>query len=85
MQKIQIFLRKDQKDKLKRLAAMKGVTQSDLVRRGIDLVLAEDTGDDDWKRATRELFGLWKDHESVDEVIREVRSGLSRRHEKLEA
>ena len=39
MQKIQVFLREDQKAALKTLSARTGVRQSDLVRRSVDLLL----------------------------------------------
>lgn len=62
MQKIQVFLRKDQKEALRALAARTGTRQSDLVRQGVDLLLRTKTEQDvDWRQATHEVAGLWRD------------------------
>ncbi len=74
MQKIQVFLRKEQKAALKALSARTGTRQSYLVRRGVDLLLrtaAEEDGD--WRKATRMAFGMWRDRSDIDAVWKDLR------------
>ncbi len=61
MQKIQVFLRDDQKQALKKLSARTGARQSDLVRQSVDLLLqTEKENSEDWRGATRAAVGLWQ-------------------------
>ena len=67
MQKIQVFLRDDQKLALKKLSARTGSRQSDLVRQSVDLLLKGATERaDDWRDATRAASGIWKEHDVAD-------------------
>jgi hypothetical protein len=60
MQKIQVFLREDQKTVLEALSARTGVRQSDLVRQGVDLLLeGAAQRPTDWREATRMAAGIW--------------------------
>lgn len=74
MQKIQVFLRQDQKSALKSLARRLGLRQSDLVRRGVDLLI-DKAGQEqaDWRDATRAVAGLWRDRSDIDGLSRELR------------
>ena len=77
MQKIQVFLRDDQKLALKRLSARTGARQSDLVRQSVDLLL-ESAGSrpEDWREATRAAAGLWKERDVADfDAIRDAAKG----------
>lgn len=49
----QVYIRADQEKRLKRAAAEEGVTEAELIRRGIDGVLSEDTGSGDALLADR--------------------------------
>jgi len=67
MQKIQVFLRDDQKQALKRLSARTGARQSDLVRRSVDLLLeSEKESSENWREATRSAVGIWKDRDPAE-------------------
>ncbi len=80
MQKIQVFLRDDQNAALKSLSARTGARQSDLVRRGVDLLLEEGTRKDlDWREATRAVAGLWRDREDSEAIMMELRKAAKRR------
>jgi hypothetical protein len=80
MEKIQVFLRQDQKAALKSLAKRLGLRQSDLVRRGVDLVIDKARRDDDaWREATREAAGLWRDRANIDDVSRDLRQRVGAR------
>ena len=67
MQKMQVFLRDDQKLALKKLSARTGARQSELVRESVDLLLqtAEENAGD-WREATRDVSGLWKGRDASD-------------------
>jgi len=80
VQKIQVFLRADQKAALKSLSARTGVRQSDLVRRGVDLVLEAATDQSvDWRQATRAAAGLWRDREDIDTTAGGLRRSFKKR------
>lgn len=67
MQKIQVFLRDDQKLALKKLSARTGARQSDLVRRSVDLLLeTEKESSENWREATRAAVGIWKDRDPAE-------------------
>ena len=83
MQKIQVFLREDQKAALKTLSARTGVRQSDLVRRSVDLLLdSAACNKADWREATRAAAGLWRDHKDVKTVSQWIRESLGKRFER---
>lgn len=80
VQKIQVFLREDQKTALKSLSARTGVRQSDLVRQGVDLLLeGASRRTTDWREATRAAAGLWRDRKDLDAINEEVRASFRRR------
>jgi hypothetical protein len=80
MQKIQVFLRKDQKAALKSISVRTGRKQSDLIRKSVDLLI--DTmkrQDADWREATRSAAGLWKDRADLEDISRQLRAAAKRR------
>lgn len=80
MQKIQVFLREDQKAGLKSLCAQTGARQSDLVRQGVDLLLEGAARQaTDWREETRLAAGLWRDHEGVGKAADELRKSVKKR------
>ena len=77
MQKIQVFLREDQKAALKSLSARTGLRQSDLVRQGVDLLLENAARRaTDWREATRMAAGIWRDRDDLDATHDELRKSL---------
>ena len=84
MQKAQVFLREDQKRRLKEIAARTGKKQSALIREGVDRVIEENPEPEaDWREATRRLFGIWADRDDVEEIIAENRRSWNERIDKL--
>lgn len=79
MQKIQVFLRTDQKMALKSLSAQTGMRQSDLVRRGVDLLLEGARATTDWREATRVAAGLWRGREDLGAINEELRASIRTR------
>jgi len=80
VQKIQVFLREEQKTALKTLSAQTGVRQSDLVRQGVDLLLeGASRRTTDWREATRAAAGLWRERKDLETISEELRASLRRR------
>lgn len=80
MRKIQVFLRADQKAALKAIAARTGSKQSELIRKGIDLVIEQADGAHvDWREATRAAAGLWRDRTDLDALTDDLRAAAKRR------
>jgi hypothetical protein len=79
----QIFITEEQNRRLKAEAARLGVAEADLVRAGIDLRLAQEVHDDDWKSALDRISGAWAERENLDEEMKAIRSRWSRRREIL--
>ncbi len=84
MQKAQVFLRDDQKTQLKALALRTGTKQSELIRRGVDLVLEEELSkQSNWKAAWKQSCGMWKDRDDIDEIMESNRKQLNARFDRL--
>jgi hypothetical protein len=80
MQKIQVFLREDQKTALRSIARRTGHKQSDLIRKSVDLLIDRIKGENaDWRESTRAAAGLWKDRKDLEEHDREFRAAAKRR------
>ncbi len=81
MRKAQVFLRDDQKAALQQLSRRTGRKQSELIRHGVDLAIAEaeKAPDDNWKEAWLQAFGIWKDRTDIDEIYAEMRANNARR------
>jgi len=80
VQKIQVFLRDDQKAALKSLSAQTGMRQSDLIRQGVDLLLqSEALQARDWREAMRAVVGMWRDRDDLDETSEKFRRSLRSR------
>ena len=80
MQKIQVFLREDQKAALKSIAARTGQKQSDLIRKSVDLLIDRARRQDvDWREATRAVAGTWKGRTDLEGLSREFRAATKRR------
>lgn len=80
MQKVQIFLREDQKAALKTISAQTGQRQSDLIRKGVDLLIERTESENvDWRQVTRAVAGLWKDRDDLDDVTARIRGAMKKR------
>jgi hypothetical protein len=80
MQKIQVFLRDDQKAALKSIAARTGQKQSDLVRKSVDLLIDKARRDEaDWRAATRSVAGMWRDRTDLEPISEAFRAAVKRR------
>ncbi|GIX28525.1 MAG: hypothetical protein KatS3mg123_2406 [Burkholderiales bacterium] len=78
--KSRFFLREDQKAALKSIAARTGQKQSDLIRKGVDLLIDRAQRQDvDWREATRAVAGMWKDRTDLEGLSQEIRAAAKRR------
>ncbi len=97
MHKAQVLLREDQKAELERVSRQTGRKKSELIRRGVDLALAEAVGTEaaskaapvapdmpDWKKAWLDAAGIWKDRDDLDELYSDMRKRSRERMERLE-
>lgn len=97
MRKAQVLLREDQKAALQRLSRRTGRSQSELVRHGVDLAIADvektspsekaaDTKaeSDDWKKAWLGIVGLWADRDDIDERRAQLRTENQHRDAELQ-
>ena len=80
MRKAQVFLRTEQQAALKDIARRTGAKQSELIRRGVDLVIAEEASRQrDWKAAVEAAFGMWRDRPDIETALADARAQLARR------
>ena len=80
MEKIQVFLREEQRDQLRKIAARTGQRQSVLIRRGVDLMI-EETRDSarQWHSALQAIKGIWSDRDDLDIHSQNFKEQFSRR------
>jgi hypothetical protein len=71
MIRTQLYLTKNEKQGIEAAAMMQGVSQSDLIRRAIDDLLAK-AGKTDKGRILDEIAGVWSDKNDLPD-IRELR------------
>jgi hypothetical protein len=85
----QVFIREDQQEKLKSIAARDGVAEAELVREGLDLVLERkkvaEVEDDSWKEAFRQAAGMWKDRDDLDAFYAANRKRRAERRQRMNA
>jgi hypothetical protein len=81
----QLFITAEQKRRIKTRAALTGVSEGEIIRRGIDRELDDKSTDakGDWKDAWRQAFGMWKDREDLDEFYAGRRKRDRQRMERL--
>jgi hypothetical protein len=82
----QLFITAEQKRQLKTRAGVTGMSEGEIIRRGIDRELALKTSDKeegDWKQAWRQACGMWTDHDEIEEVIAARRERNRQRIERI--
>ncbi len=85
MRKAQVFLRDDQIAKLRGVAKATGRKQSEIIRRGVDLAVAEaqSTGLSERNAAFDAVFGMWADRDDLDDLQSTLRANAKRRMDEL--
>jgi hypothetical protein len=79
-----VTIRDDQKERLRAIALATGVTEDELIRQGIDLLIAErQPVAGDWRAAARGIYGMWKDRDDLDDIFSSFRQGFEDRHKRL--
>jgi Ribbon-helix-helix protein, copG family len=77
MVRTQVYLTEEEKSGLEKSALSQGVSQSDLIRRAIDELLAK-TGRIDKSSILDEIAGIWSTRTDIPD-IRDIRIGWRRR------
>lgn len=81
----QLFITAEQKRRLKTRAALTGMSEGEIIRRGLDRELAQETAlaEGDWKDAWRQACGMWADYDEIDEIIAARRKRDRQRMERI--
>jgi len=81
----QLFVSAEQKRRIKTRAALTGMSEGEIIRRGIDRELAQETkaAEGDWKDAWRQAAGMWADYDEIDEIIAARRKRNRQRMERI--
>ena len=81
----QLFITAEQKRRIKTRAALTGLSEGEIIRRGIDRELEHETKETegDWKDAWRQAFGMWKDRDDLDEFYAGLRKRDTQRVERM--
>jgi hypothetical protein len=81
----QLFITAEQKRRIKTRAALVGVSEGEIIRRGIDRELAQEAAEDegDWKDAWRQAAGMWADYDEIDDLIAARRKRDRQRMERI--
>ncbi len=81
----QLFITAEQKRRIKTRAALTGASEGEIIRRGIDRELAQETGEaeGDWKDAWRQAAGMWADYDEIDDIIAARRKRNRQRMERI--
>ena len=77
MIRTQVYLTEEEKKGLETIASSKGVSQSDLIRKAIDDLLAK-TGNINRDDILDEISGIWANRKKIPN-IRSLRTGWRRR------
>ena len=80
MKRTQIYLTTLQKEQLASYAASSGLSQSELIRRSVDIYL-KSREEVDRKESLNDIAGIWADHQDTPN-IRKLRTGWRNRPER---
>jgi predicted DNA-binding protein len=92
MRRAQVLLREDQKAALQTLSRRTGRAQSEFIRHGVDLAIAEaekaapaeQAAKRDWRESWRAAAGMWAERTDLDDMQAETRANDQRRAAQLE-
>jgi hypothetical protein len=79
----QLFVTAEQKRRIKTRAALSGVSEGEIIRRGIDRELEDNSAEakGDWKDAWRQAAGMWQDRDDLDAFYADRRKRRRKRKE----
>ena len=79
MIRTQVYLSKKQEQALKSLALTSGTRQSELIRKAVDLLLAEkNVMQHQWKEALHATHGMWSDDKDAEQRMHTIRKEFNR-------
>ena len=75
MIRTQIYLTEPIHEAIKARAKSSGRKQSELIREALEQHFQRDTKKDEasWKEGISKAFGMWEDHDTIDDIIKESR------------
>lgn len=81
----QLFVTAEQKRRIKTRAALIGVSEGEIIRRGINRELEHEAkiAEGDWKDAWRQAFGMWRDRDDIEDFYAERRKRDRQRMERI--
>ncbi len=81
----QLFVTAEQKRRIKTRAALIGVSEGEIIRRGINRELEHEAkiAEGDWKDAWREAFGMWRDRDDIEDFYAKRRKRDRQRMERI--
>src|SRR4026207_26682 len=82
----QLFITAEQNRRIKSRAAITGLSEGEVIRRGINRELDEKSGtaEGNWKDAWRQAFGMWKGRDDIEEFYAERRKRRRKRRQKTQ-
>ncbi len=82
----QLFITAEQKRRIRTRAALTGMSEGEIIRRGIDRELEQEARETegDWKDAWRQAFGMWKDRDDIEEFYAERRKQRRKRRQRTQ-
>ncbi|MGE5577899.1 MAG: CopG family transcriptional regulator [Syntrophothermus sp.] len=86
MERTQVYLGADQKEKLTRLSQIRGLPMAELIREAVDQYLVEHDPADP-QEVLAQTFGLWEERGDLpgtsQEMVEKLRSGWKERRRRL--
>jgi hypothetical protein len=81
----QLFITAEQNRRIKSRAAITGLSEGEVIRRGINRELDDKSGtaEGNWKDAWRQAFGMWKDRDDIEEFYAERRKRDRQRMQRI--
>ena len=80
----QFFIEQEQNRRLKLLATQTGKSEGEVIRESIAArVAGADEAAQDWRQGLDRLSGAWSDRDDMQDFVRELRKGSSRRMKRL--
>jgi hypothetical protein len=82
----QLFITAEQKRHIRTRAALTGMSEGEIIRRGIDRELAQESAGAgaDWKEAWHQAFGMWEDRDEIEEFYAERRERRRKRRQRIQ-
>lgn len=68
MERTQIYLTREEREALRRIAERNNLSQSEIIRQAIDRYISEDLSDAEAEAILERTFGIWAGREDVPDI-----------------